>query len=80
VVPASTVARMAGLRSSLEASGVALWLYERWDGLGCVVGRRVGPLVVPVRAHVIAEGGEAQVWNDITLGYERQEVRPGVWR
>ena len=82
VIPASTVARIVGLRDSLEKGGVAVWLYERWDGLGCVVGRRVGPFVVPVRAHVIAEGSEVDIWSggEIALGYEREEVRPVVWQ
>lgn len=81
VVPPSTVASIPGLGSSLEASGMAIWLYERWDGLGCVVGRRVGPIVLPVKALVIAEGGYVEIWSGgVALGYEREEVRPAVWR
>ncbi len=76
LIPPSTIARCERLGLPLAQAQHALWLYERWSGLGCIVGRRIGPFILPVRHLVIPDGGEVELRPDsgITLGYERHDL------
>lgn len=81
LVPPSTVARCDRLGPPLRAVHLALWLYDRWDGLGCLVGRRFGPLILPIRHFVIADGGEVELLGteEIRLSYGREELNVEEW-
>jgi hypothetical protein len=81
VIAPSTAAAGLRLEELLKEAGIGLWLYERWDGLGVIACRRVGPLLLPFAARLIPPGGEAEIprANGLTLAYEREETDRMVW-